>query len=64
MKILYVFIPYFVHLGTFIAMWLGRHIHVGWGVLKREVPKLVRFFIGDVPMYIFFHTDPSLLLNN
>ena len=23
------------------------------GVLKREVPELVRFCIGDLPMYIF-----------
>ena len=47
------FIPYFVHLETFIAMSLRATSMSSWGVLKRGVPKSVRFCIGDLLMYIF-----------
>ena len=32
----------------------------GWGVLKRGVPKSVRFCIGDLSSYTFLDNDPSL----
>ena len=50
-------ISYFVHLGTFI----GMSFMFCWRVLKCGVPKLVRFHIGDLPMYTFFVTNPSLI---
>ena len=32
-----------------------------WGILKRGVPKSVRFCIGDLPMFTFFiPTHPYL----
>ena len=36
----------------------------GWDILKCGVPESVRLCIGDLPMYICFHTDPSLVLTN
>ena len=37
----------------------------GWDVLKRGVPESVRFYIGDLPIYIFFIlTHPYYLLRD
>ena len=47
------FISYFVYLWNFIAMSLRGTSMFGWGVLKRGIPELVRFCIGDLPMYTF-----------
>ena len=34
-----------------------------WAVLKRRVPELVQFCIGDLPMYTFLVPTPPYLID-
>ena len=52
--ITHAFIPYFVHLGTFIVISLTGNVHVSL-VLRHEVPESVWLSIGRRPMYTFLY---------
>ena len=54
MKILYILNRMFCAFMSFYCDVVEETSMFVWGVLKLQVPNLVRFCIGDLPMYIFF----------
>ena len=62
-KILYVFIAHFVHLGAFIAMLLRGNVHVYLECTNTRSPEFGTVLHWQPPDVHIFHTDPSLLLS-
>ena len=60
-NILHAFIPYFVHLGTFIVILLTGNIHVKLGCTKMRNSGIVTVLHWWAPDVHIFNTNPSLL---